>query len=78
MGKKMNESVFDIAARKDVRESFLRRMEDRHPKKSEAFQEAAAYIASDACLEDLARLKSGDYYFGLLQGSVTQTKEKDV
>ena len=45
-------------------------------KKSEAFQETAACIASDACLEDPARLKSGEYYFGLLQGRDWQAKAK--
>jgi len=72
----MNESVFDIAARREVRENYLSRMESRHSKQSEDFQEAAAYIASDACLEDLACLKSGDYYFGLLQGRDWETKGK--
>ena len=68
MSTLIRESVFDIAAREDFRADFLRHMESKHPERSEAFQETAAYIASDACLEDLARLRSGDYYFDRLRG----------
>lgn len=68
MDIQIRKSVFDIAAREDFRTNFLRHMESKHPERAEAFQETAAYIASDACLEDLARLRAGDYYFDRLRG----------
>ena len=65
MNNSISESVFDIASQKEFRRDAVRRLSERHPDSPKYKSQMADYILSDECVEDLARLKSGEFYFDM-------------
>ncbi|MBQ6325526.1 MAG: hypothetical protein IJI26_05610 [Clostridia bacterium] len=58
-------SVLDIAADREKRQGLLRHLEATGKKQYEGQQyvEMEAYLLSDNCVEDLMRLRQGDFFF---------------
>ena len=55
--------ILDRAMSKGKRKAFLLHRKESSKMKDEEFEEMASYIKSDACEEDLRRLKEGEFFF---------------
>ena len=77
MNNSISESVFDIASQKEFRRDAVRRLSERHPDSPKYKSQMADYILSDECVEDLARLKSGEFYFDMPTARVYTINKKN-
>ena len=55
--------ILDRAMSEEYRKAFLEYRKEKRRIKDEEYEELASYIDSDKCVEDIRRLKRGDFFF---------------